>query len=208
MDGRPLWRLERGWAFGKSEQDKLATFVPKELRLLGRVYPTDKLYDVKMEEMGWRWVYVGDERSVQTGTGSGKIQFGKGVRFPDRKVLAEEPLLGYWERYLLGMLNVGSLKGGGRDVWRWAGERDRERAVGDGVLAEVTNEGGRENGGVNGNGAANGGVNGVNGVKRNETVNGSQNGNGKGVNGTAANGNGVNGSGSGNKGHKATHSVG
>ena len=170
--------------------------MPRELRILGqRVYPTEgRLYDVKMEEMGWRWVYVGDEKSVQTGTGSGRIMFERGVRFPDRKVLPEEPLVGYWERYLLGMLSGGSVKGGGRDVWRWAGERDREvcrEGRGEGVLRDVTN--------VNANGGVNGGVN---GVKRNGTVSGSQR-NGKAANGTAANG--VNGSG---KGHKATHSVG
>ncbi|KAK3505420.1 hypothetical protein B0T13DRAFT_410817 [Neurospora crassa] len=136
QDGKPLWKLERGWGVSKEEQAKIEGFVPREVSVLGpcaggrkrsgsRVYPTEGLYEVKKEEMAWRWVYIGDEKSVQTGTGSGKIMFGKGVRFPDRKVLAEEPVVGYWERYLLGMLTTP----GERDVWRWAAERGMERAI-------------------------------------------------------------------------------
>ena len=88
--GRPLWRLERGAAIDGSEL------------IIGE--NEDDIYAVKSGDNDWKWVFSGETK------GEGKQML------PQMNVLPEEPLNGYWERYLLQM-SVGK-----NDVWRWAQE--------------------------------------------------------------------------------------
>ncbi|KAK4237622.1 hypothetical protein C8A03DRAFT_15863 [Achaetomium macrosporum] len=65
-------------------------------------YPAQVLYPVGEEDHKWKWVWKGEVK------GQGHAQV------PQVLALPEEPLVGYWERYLLGLMSVE------RDVWRFA----------------------------------------------------------------------------------------
>ncbi len=92
--GRPLWKLEHKSGFTKAQMDSLSQFVPSELLEVG-TYPADVIYSTEEGDGQWRWVYVGSAKPFAT-------------------VLPEEPLVGYWEKYLLALTT------GHADVWRWA----------------------------------------------------------------------------------------
>jgi hypothetical protein len=95
---QPLWRLERGAGLDPAEEAVVAF----ELRLGDE--SDGRLYPVRPEDGQWRWVYA--QPVVASGEGDKQI--------PQATVLPEEPLVGYWERYLLA-LTVGE-----QDVWRYA----------------------------------------------------------------------------------------
>lgn len=93
----PLWRLERGSAFDPADD---------EARAAGAALLDDdpRLYPVRPDDSHWRWVYA------QPVAGEGDWQV------PQATVLPEEPLVGFWERYLLALL------AGSHDIWRYAQE--------------------------------------------------------------------------------------
>ena len=96
--GGPLWKLQnRPGGLPEEEEAALRSFQPNELRYWGREYDREPLYAPMQGDGQWRWVFRGD-----------------GDLRPYETVLPEEPLVGYWERLLLGM-RVGRV-----DVWRWA----------------------------------------------------------------------------------------
>jgi hypothetical protein len=107
-DDMPGWILERTQA----TPGRNGAVRPRELDL-GKPdeYPEDKLYPIQDGDNAWQWVYKGEE----DGDGDAKL--------PQSVVLQEEPLSGYWERYLLGM-TVGD-----PDVWRWAQDHPPVRHV-------------------------------------------------------------------------------
>ncbi|KXX82476.1 hypothetical protein MMYC01_201223 [Madurella mycetomatis] len=104
--GRGAWRLERGSALSEREEREVVARVKglagREMSLKGGEYPAGVLYPVGEHDHAWRWVYTGRA----DGEGSSRI--------PQALVLPEEPLVGYWERYLLG------LAAGEADVWMYA----------------------------------------------------------------------------------------
>jgi hypothetical protein len=82
---------------------------PREVRL-GRgedgapvcgEYPLDVMYPVGEEDHLWRWVW------------DGKVEGEGQTRVPQMLALPEEPLVGYWERYLLKLM-IGEM-----DVWKF-----------------------------------------------------------------------------------------
>ncbi|KAK2731069.1 peptidoglycan binding domain-containing protein [Colletotrichum kahawae] len=106
-DGSALWKLERGSGLAASELNQIKSFRPKELDL-GTGEFDEKLYPVGDRDGQWRWVLVDKRR--------GAVSL--------EKVLPEEPVTGYWERYLL------ALTAGKPDVWRWAEENPPLDAAG------------------------------------------------------------------------------
>ncbi|KAK3374642.1 hypothetical protein B0H63DRAFT_437430 [Podospora didyma] len=98
--GKPLWRLERK-AGGGGLGSGVKRFQPRELSMPGGEYPESVLYPVKEDDNAWEWVYAGSPPAAAAGV-------------PQATVLSEEPLVGYWERYLLALL------AGEADVWRFA----------------------------------------------------------------------------------------
>jgi hypothetical protein len=98
----PLWRLERGSAFTRDEEERIRNARPPEFDRDREEYPQDHLYPVAAEDGRWRWVYNGQSE----GEGDDRV--------PQKIALPEEPMVGYWERYLLAM-TVGE-----PDVWRFA----------------------------------------------------------------------------------------
>jgi len=102
---QPLWRLEKGSALSPAELNRMRHFVPREITLPSGEYPKAWMYDVQEGDSAWRWVYEGKVKGGHLGAEG---------RVPSAAVLPEEPLCGYWERYLLGMLS------GEADVWRFA----------------------------------------------------------------------------------------
>jgi hypothetical protein len=113
----PLWSLERlrmpagGAGDGRVTEGRQGqgregmSFRPRELALPSDVYPRDWLYPIREGDGQYHWVFVG--RRVATKSGE---------MIPPVTALPEEPVVGYWERVLLGM-TVGR-----PDVWRWAEE--------------------------------------------------------------------------------------
>ncbi|KAK3994221.1 hypothetical protein QBC44DRAFT_367744 [Cladorrhinum sp. PSN332] len=103
---RPLWRLERGSGLSADEEREVQGKLrrPRELTVPGVEYPAGCMYPVGESDHRWRWVFD-DEKKV-VGRDQGRV--------PQQVVLPEEPLVGYWERYLLA-LTVGEA-----DVWRFA----------------------------------------------------------------------------------------
>lgn len=99
-----LWKLERGTGYSEEEEQALEAYRPAELARR-EDYPVDKLYDAGSGRDRWRWVY---QKQV-----SGEEEH----RMPQTTVLPEEPMVGYWERLLLGM-TVGN-----PDVWKFAREQ-------------------------------------------------------------------------------------
>lgn len=95
--GRRIWRLAPAPSPG-GEVEKAPR--PRELDY---GYPEDYLYPISPRDGEWQWVY---DRSDVTGDGHGRV--------PQALSLPEEPLTGYWERYLLNMTS------GYPDVWRYA----------------------------------------------------------------------------------------
>jgi hypothetical protein len=89
--------LEKGSGFAAGE---VGPSKPKELE--HAQYPESNLYPVEAGDSEWRWVFS----SRPEGIGNSQV--------PQETVLPEEPMVGYWERYLLA-LTVGEL-----DVWKWA----------------------------------------------------------------------------------------
>lgn len=102
---RPLWRLEKGVGLSDEEEREVEGKLlrPRELTLPGTEYPPGCMYPVGPLDHRWRWVF--DDSKV-AGKGQGRV--------PQQVVLPEEPLVGYWERYLLA-LTVGEV-----DVWQFA----------------------------------------------------------------------------------------
>ncbi|KAH6839560.1 hypothetical protein B0I37DRAFT_439302 [Chaetomium sp. MPI-CAGE-AT-0009] len=109
--GRGGWRLERGGALGEREEREVRVGLemgPREVRLRcgegveGKEYPVDVMYPVGEEDHLWRWVW------------EGKVEGEGQVRVPQELALPEEPLVGYWERYLLKLM-IGEV-----DVWKFA----------------------------------------------------------------------------------------
>lgn len=98
-DGSALWKLERGSGLTASELNQTKSFRPRDLDL-GTGEFDGKLYPVGDRDGQWRWVLVDKRR--------GAVSL--------EKVLPEEPVTGYWERYLL------ALTAGKPDVWIWAEE--------------------------------------------------------------------------------------
>ncbi|KAF3805494.1 Peroxisomal sarcosine oxidase [Colletotrichum gloeosporioides] len=99
-DGSALWKLERGSGLTASELNQTnKSFRPRELDL-GTGEFDGKLYPGGDRDGQWRWVLVDKRR--------GAVSL--------EKVLPEEPVTGYWERYLL------ALTAGKPDVCRWAEE--------------------------------------------------------------------------------------
>jgi hypothetical protein len=109
-DGKnPLWELERGSGFSDEEEAALRRFRTAEDDLGDKEYPTEKLYDVDAGRERWRWIYQ-------------KKPGGKGEeQVPQSSVLPEEPLVGYWERLLLGV-TVGK-----PDAWMFAETQYEQR---------------------------------------------------------------------------------
>ncbi|KAK0704424.1 hypothetical protein B0H67DRAFT_499240 [Lasiosphaeris hirsuta] len=101
-EGGALWRLERGSAWSPADEEKIRRFRPRELTLPGGEYPEECMYPVGEEDHKWRWVY---SKAVE---GAGQSQV------PQVTALAEEPLVGFWERYLL------AVTAGEPDVWKFA----------------------------------------------------------------------------------------
>ena len=95
--GGPLWKLQPRSGLTDDEEAGLRGYQPNELRYWGREYAGEELYAPMPGDGQWRWVFRGD-----------------GDHRPDETILAEEPLVGYWERLLL------SFWVGRADVWRWA----------------------------------------------------------------------------------------
>ncbi|KAL2167332.1 hypothetical protein VTG60DRAFT_1402 [Thermothelomyces hinnuleus] len=101
------WKLERGPALSEAEEKAARDALekgPRELRLpgsaiAGEYYPAEGLYPGKEDDHHWRWVW------------EGKVEGEDCRRVPQVLVLPEESLVGYWERYLLG------LTAGEPDVW-------------------------------------------------------------------------------------------
>ncbi|KAK4662333.1 uncharacterized protein QC763_700540 [Podospora pseudopauciseta] len=102
--GGPLWKLERGSALSSGEEEfvKAWRIRPRELTLGTDEYPERCMYPVGEFDHHWKWVYQ------RKAVGEGQ------ARVPQEVALPEEPLVGYWERYLLALL-VGEA-----DVWRFA----------------------------------------------------------------------------------------
>jgi len=98
-DGGPLWKLENRSGLDKTEAFEIRDSQPFELRCSESEYPGEDLYDPMEGDGEWRWVFRGGDEYN-----------------PYYITLPEEPLVGYWERLLLG------LTAGRVDVWRWAEE--------------------------------------------------------------------------------------
>ncbi|KAK5655227.1 hypothetical protein OQA88_5794 [Cercophora sp. LCS_1] len=101
-DGSPLWRLEKGSALSDREREVLRGYRPREVTIFGGEYPEECMYPVGEDDCAWKWVWTGKT------TGQGQSQI------PQATVLPEEPMKGFWERYLLSLL-VGEA-----DVWKYA----------------------------------------------------------------------------------------
>ncbi|KAK3313388.1 hypothetical protein B0H66DRAFT_350412 [Apodospora peruviana] len=101
-DGKPIWRLERGSGFSDEEEIRIEGFRPREPGIAADEYKASYMYPTTREDTAWRWRYIGLVK------GSGDTQV------PHTTVLPEEPLVGYWERYLLALF-VGEA-----DVWKFA----------------------------------------------------------------------------------------
>lgn len=111
------WKLERGGgALSEEEEAAIRAALkdgPREVRMMLRgstgagpegepTYPAEGLYPVGEEDHLWKWVW------------EGKVEGEGQERMPQALALPEEPLVGYWERYLLGLTS------GEVDVWRYA----------------------------------------------------------------------------------------
>jgi len=99
-DGKPMWRLERAPTEHRGRRG--SQYVPREVTIAGGEYPAKVMYAVGADDCSWKWVYQG------TVVGTGASQF------PQSTELREEPLEGFWERYLLSVL------AGEPDVWKYA----------------------------------------------------------------------------------------
>ncbi|KAM0285800.1 hypothetical protein ACHAQH_001262 [Verticillium albo-atrum] len=99
--GRQIWRLAHGSAFRPATVDALRMFRPREVEL---GYPAEYLYPVDERDGQWQWVF--DQEGDISGAGHERV--------PQALVLPEEPMVGYWEKYLL------ALTSGYPDVWRYA----------------------------------------------------------------------------------------
>ncbi|KAL2155705.1 hypothetical protein VTH82DRAFT_447 [Thermothelomyces myriococcoides] len=107
--GGGRWKLERGLGLSEVEEREVREALkkgPRELRLPSSdtvgAYPAGGLYPVGENDHHWRWVW------------EGKVEGEGNERVPQTLVLPEEPLVGYWERYLLG------LTAGDPDVWKYS----------------------------------------------------------------------------------------
>jgi hypothetical protein len=107
-NGGRLWKLEHRPGFEGPEAEALKSFRPRELDLSESEYPEEYLYPLQEGDSQWRWVFAG---TAQNGV-------------PQATMLPEEPMVGYWERYLL------SLTVGKTDVWRWAENNPPSVAMG------------------------------------------------------------------------------
>ncbi|KAK4186701.1 hypothetical protein QBC35DRAFT_256178 [Podospora australis] len=123
-DSRPLWKLERGSALSSGEEGFVKAWRerPREVTLFTKPqagggrrevgqqvveeYPASCMYPVGETDQKWKWVYQGKPVPGRNGSRSGRV--------PQVLELPEEPLVGYWERYLLALM-VGEV-----DVWRFA----------------------------------------------------------------------------------------
>lgn len=101
-DGKPLWVLEKGSGFSEAEEKAIREFQPREPQIAPDEYQTSLMYPSTRDDTAWRWRYVGTVR------GEGDAQV------PHSKIMPEEPLVGYWERFLLGMIVNEP------DVWKYA----------------------------------------------------------------------------------------
>ncbi|KAK4215532.1 hypothetical protein QBC37DRAFT_124295 [Rhypophila decipiens] len=101
-DGKQLWVLEKGSGFSEDEEQAIREFQPREPQIAPDEYQPRLMYPSTREDTAWRWKYVGPVK------GEGDAQV------PQSKVLPEEPLVGYWERFLLGMF------ANEPDVWKFA----------------------------------------------------------------------------------------
>lgn len=99
---RPLWKLEKGSGFGEGEEERMRRVAAPELGIEGYRYPEGNVYPVTTEDGQWRWIFVGRAE----GGGEGRV--------PQVNALPEEPMVGYWERYLL------ALTAGEPDVWSFS----------------------------------------------------------------------------------------
>ncbi|KZL76893.1 peptidoglycan binding domain-containing protein [Colletotrichum tofieldiae] len=99
--GSGLWKLERVPRMDASPGTSIKEARPKELDLDAEVYNA-RLYPVKKEDGQWRWVFADADKQRNA--------------VPHARTLPEEPMMGYWEQYLL------ALTAGKPDVWRWAEE--------------------------------------------------------------------------------------
>jgi hypothetical protein len=63
------------------------------------------LYPVERDDHAWKWVFDGELKG-----------HGAATMVPQVRELPEEPLVGYWERYLLRLM-AGE---GEKDVWKFA----------------------------------------------------------------------------------------
>jgi hypothetical protein len=108
------WRLERGSALSEVEEVSVREARekgPREVGVLNQAsllkggdpeYPADVMHVLGEDDHKWRWVWQGGVH------GQGRYQV------PQALALPEEPLVGYWERYLLGLM------AGQGDVWKYA----------------------------------------------------------------------------------------
>ncbi|TQN64282.1 hypothetical protein CSHISOI_10949 [Colletotrichum shisoi] len=101
-DGGELWKLQRGSGLELSSSAEARK--PRELDADAEGYDA-RLYPVEKDDGLWQWVFAGGAESD-----------GRPEAVPLVRTLPEEPMTGYWERYLL------SLTAGSPDVWRWAEE--------------------------------------------------------------------------------------
>lgn len=101
---KPLWKLERD--LDDDEQARRGRGYDRRVReigLPGGEYPEACMYPVRKGDCAWKWTFTGKPTGQSTES-----------QYPQQTTLREEPLVGYWERYLLAVLR------GEPDVWRFA----------------------------------------------------------------------------------------
>ncbi|KAK4120254.1 hypothetical protein N657DRAFT_666259 [Parathielavia appendiculata] len=102
LDDNGVWKCEALLGTGDSERDDEEGGFGRWRLGSSSEYPAGVMYPVGEEDHRWKWVFDGRVE----GEGEGMV--------PHVRELPEEPLVGYWERYLLKM-TVGEV-----DVWRYA----------------------------------------------------------------------------------------
>lgn len=115
---RPVWRLEGGGDANSPQLARHEAFWQEGMDRRDTLYGGGAMYEVQKGDGDWRWVFD-EDAVVKNGVGN-KVR-------PLVRVLPEEPMVGYWERYLLALTR------GTVDVWRLA-EGSTEQAASPGKI--------------------------------------------------------------------------